>query len=124
MIESTIRTVIVVGAGVLWVAGLRLFLLSDLPRRKKVGWSGVLVIAGAVIGVLLSSSQLWSKFVVLVLILPLLALLDVCLLRMRRGLMFWIRACGFEVCTVFGAAAGTRCLLNLLGVAPALVVRK
>ncbi len=124
MIGSIIRTVIVVAAGVLWVAGLRLFLLSDLPRGKKVGWSGVLVIVGSAIGVLLSLGQLWRKFVVLVLILPLLALVDVVLFRTRRGLMFWIRACGFEVCTVFGMAAGTRYLLNLLGVAPALIVRK
>jgi hypothetical protein len=51
----------------------------------------------------------------LIVILPVLGLADVLLLRSGRGLSFWIRACGFEVCTVFGVAAAARVLLDLAG---------
>ncbi|TMQ70046.1 MAG: hypothetical protein E6K81_13500 [Candidatus Eisenbacteria bacterium] len=50
--------------------------------------------------------QLWSKFLLLLAILPLLAAADVWLLRSGRGFTFWVRACGFEVGTVFAAAGG------------------
>jgi hypothetical protein len=72
---------------------------------------------GTGIGLLLSLGQIWSRFLVLLLGLPMLAVADVWLFRSRRGLAFWVRACGFEVCTVFGTAACTRYLLDLLGVA-------
>jgi hypothetical protein len=37
------------------------------------------------------------------------------LLRSGRGLSFWIRACGFELGTVFGVAALTRLLCDQAG---------
>ncbi|MEX1185976.1 MAG: hypothetical protein WEA80_05245 [Gemmatimonadaceae bacterium] len=97
--------------------GLRLFLRSDLSRRKKVAWTVFLLLAGFGIGLLLPLAELWSKFLVLVVILPALGLADVWLLRSGRSLSFWIRACGFEVCTVFGTAAATRLLLDLAAAA-------
>lgn len=111
-----VRTMILVGAFVVWFAGLRLFLQSGLSRRKKVGWTVILFLVGIGIGVVLPLSQVWSKFLLLIVILPVLGLADVLLLRSGRGLSFWIRACGFEVCTVFGAAGAARLLLDLAGV--------
>ena len=117
MRELLVRTAILVGAGVVWFAGLRLFLQSDLSRRRKVGWTAFLFLVGIGIGVVLPLSQVWSKFFLLIVILPVLGLADVLLLRSGRGLSFWIRACGFEICTVFGAAAAARFLLDLAGAA-------
>lgn len=105
---------IAAGAGGLWLAGLRLFLASALSRRRKIGWSATLALVGIGIGVVLPLSAVWDKFLLSLVILPLLALADVVLFRTGRGLSFWVRACGFEVCTVFGAAAGARLLLDRL----------
>ena len=115
MLELLSRIAIVVGAGVVWFAGLRLFLQSDLSHTRKVGWTAFLVLVGIGMGVVLPLSQVWRKFCFVILILPVLGLADVLLLRSGRGLSFWIRACGFEVCTVFGAAAATRFALDLAG---------
>jgi hypothetical protein len=112
MFESLLRITTIVGAGVVWFAGLRLFLHSDLSRTRKVGWTAFLVLVGIGIGVVLPLNQVWIKFLLLIVILPMLGLADVLLLRSGRGLSFWIRACGFEVCTVFGVAAATRFLLD------------
>lgn len=117
MLELLVRIGLVIGAGVLWFAGLRLFLQSGLSRRRKVGWTAVLVLVGIGIGVLLPLGQVWRKFFLLIVLLPALGLADVLLLRSGRGLTFWIRACGFEVCTVFGAAAAARFFLDLAGAA-------
>jgi hypothetical protein len=117
MLEQMARVALVLAAAVLWFAGLRLFLQSGLSRSRKVGWAGFLLLVGIGIGVVLPLSQLWNKFFLLILILPALGLLDVWLLRSGRGLSFWIRACGFEVCTVFGTAAVMRFFLDLAGVA-------
>ncbi len=117
MLGVLVRIAIVVGAGVVWFAGLRLFLQSDLSRARKVGWTAFLVLGGIGIGVVLPLTQVWSKFFLLIVILPALGLADALLLRSGRGLSFWIRACGFEVCTVFGAAAAARFLLDLAGAA-------
>ena len=40
MLGLLIELVIAVGAGVVWFAGLRLFLRSDLSRTRKAGWTG------------------------------------------------------------------------------------
>jgi hypothetical protein len=112
-----VRVAIVVGAGVVWFAGFRLFLQSDLSRARKVGWATFLVLVGIVIGVLLPVNHLWSMFLLLIVISPLLGLADVLLFRSGRGLSFWIRACGFEVCTVFGVATATRFVLDHAGLA-------
>lgn len=117
MIERLIGIVILIGAGVLWFAGLRLFLQSNPSGAKKIGWTAFLVLVGIGIGVVLPLSQVSSKFFLLIMILPVLGLADVLLLRSGRGLSFWIRGCGFEVCTVFGAAAATRFLLDQAGAA-------
>ncbi|MBI1747442.1 MAG: hypothetical protein HYR55_12740 [Acidobacteria bacterium] len=115
MLEWLIRGPIVIGAGIVWFVGLRLFLQSDLSRRRKVIWTAFLVLVGIGIGVVLPLSQVWRKFCLMIVILPVLGLADVWLLRSRRGLFFWIRACGFEVCTVFGAAATVRFALDITG---------
>lgn len=115
MVDVLIELVIAIGAGVVWLAGLRLFLQSDLSRTRKAGWTAFLVLVGIGIGMVLPLSEVWSKFLVLVVILPLLGLADVWLLQSGRGLLFWIRACGFEVCTVFGVAAASRFVLDLAG---------
>lgn len=113
MIELLGRIAIMVGVGVVWLAGLRLFMRSDLSRTRKGGWTACLLLVGIGVGLVLPLSQVWLKFCLLIVILPLLGLGDVLLLRSRRGLSFWIRACGLEVCTVFGAAAATRFALDL-----------
>ena len=117
MPESLVRIAIVVGAAVLWLSGLRLFAQSGLSPARKVGWATFLVVVGIGIGIVLPLRQVWIKFSLLVVILPVLAVVDVLLLRSRRGLSFWIRACGFEVCTVFGVAAAVRLLLDMVDTA-------
>lgn len=108
---------LLLGAAALWVAGFRLFLQADLSRTRKVTWTAFLVLVGTGIGLVLPLDEVWSKFWLLMLILPVLGLVDVLLLRSARGVWFWIRACGFEVCTVFGTAAAVRFCLDLTGAA-------
>ena len=120
MIESAVRFAVMGAAGVLWVAGLRLFLQSNLSRRRKAGWTAFLALVGVGIGIVLPLGDMWRKFVLLMVILPVLGTADVLLLASRRGLSFWIRACGFEVCTVFALAAAARFVLDLVGT-PALL---
>lgn len=67
---------------------------------------------------MLPLAQLWSKFLLVLTILPILALADVWLLRSGRGFSFWVRACGFEVCTVFATAYVARSLLDIAGITP------
>lgn len=115
MLQLLGRITIILGAGVVWLAGLRLFLQSALSQSRKLRWTAFLVLVGIGIGVVLPLSEVWRKFCLLVVILPVLGLADVLLLRSDRGLSFWIRACGFEVCTAFGVAAVTRFALDLMG---------
>ena len=122
MFGLIVRLGVVLGASILWLAGLRLFLRSDLSGRRKVAWSAFLLLVGIGIGVVLPLAQVWTKFLLLIAILPVLGAADVWLLRSGHGVSFWIRACGFEVCTVFAAAAVARYLFDLAGVT-ALVTR-
>ena len=123
MFEFLFRFGIVVAGAVLWLTGLRLFIGAELPRRRKVGWSACLVVTGALIGLLLSRAQVWEKFLILLALLPLLAAADIFLLRSRRRLSFWIRACGFELGTVFGVAGITRFLCDTAGLSALLGTR-
>lgn len=111
------RLAVVLAAAALWFAGLRLFLRSSMPTRKKVEWSVLLVLVGIAIGCALPSDQVWSRFLWVAASLPILAALDVLVLRSGHGIGFWIRACGFEVCTVFAAGIITRFLLDIAGIA-------
>jgi hypothetical protein len=104
----------------LWVLGLRLFLRSDLSARRKITWTALLVAVGVGIGTLLPGPSILLKFVVLLGGLPLVAALDLALLRPARSLSFWLRACGYEVCTVFGVAGVARLALDRLAVPPLL----
>ena len=117
MIETAVRLAAIGGASVLWVAGLRLFLRSDLSRRRKAGWTALLALAGVGIGIVLPLSDVWHKFILSMVILPVLGAADVLLFGRRRSLSFWIRACGFEVCTVFAVAAVARFVLDRVGTA-------
>lgn len=109
------RSLVVIAAAILWLRGLRLFLGARLSRRRKLIWTACLIGTGGAIGVILTGSQVWQKFLVLLLLLPGLGAIDIALLRSRRGLSFWIRACGFEVGTVFGMAGVTRLLCDAVG---------
>jgi hypothetical protein len=109
-----------VACAVLWVAGVRLFLRSGLSRSHKLTWTVVLVLAGGAIGALLPPHAISFRFLIVLCALPLLGIADVFLLRSRRSFSFWLRACGFEVCTVFAVAALIRMFLDFRGVAPLL----
>lgn len=74
------------------------------------------MVAGGLIGLLLPGAQVWNKFLILLALLPFLGASDILLLRSRRPLSFWIRACGFELGTVFGMAGITRLLCDRMGV--------
>lgn len=93
---------------VLWINGLWLFLRSSLSRPRKAGWCVFLVFLGAAVGYLLPLPSIRNRFLVLLMVLPLLAIVDVKLARSNRRFSFWLRACSFELCTVFGSAALTR----------------
>jgi hypothetical protein len=101
-----------------WVAGLRLFLAAEMSVRWKLTWSSLLVLVGIAVGYTLSLADLGTKFLWLLAILPILAAVDVLVLRAKRGFTYWIRACGFEVVTVFATAAISRVVWDHLGVAP------
>ena len=116
MADLLFRFVVLITSAALWLAGLRLFLRADLSPRHKRFWSLGLAGAGVVIGLLLGGAALWNKYLLLLAMLPALAAADVLLLRSQRGWSFWLRACGFEVGTVFGVAGIARLLCDLAGV--------
>jgi hypothetical protein len=96
MLEILVHIAIVIGVGVLWFAGLRPFLQSDLSRNRKVGWTAFLFLVGIGIRVVLPLSQVWSKFFLLIVFLPVLGLTDILLLRSGRSMSFcdlrmWVR---------------------------------
>ncbi len=99
---------------VLWAAGLVLFVRSPLSPTRKSLWFLLLIAVGLLMGVLLPFASIRDKFVFVLVLLPLLAFADIKLMRSDRGFLFWFRACGFEVCTVFAVAATARHAFNLL----------
>jgi hypothetical protein len=99
-------------AGALWASGAWLFVHSALTPLRKIVWTLFLLAAGMAIGAFLSMEAIRIRFLIVLAILPVLAVVDVTLARSNRTLAFWLRACGFEVCTVFGAAALIRLLLR------------
>lgn len=107
--------IVFLGLGpILWASGIRLFLRSPLSRPRKVGWTLLLITTGAVIGGLLSLPQIRNRFLVLLVTLPILAVADVQLARSNRSFSFWLRACAFEICTVFATAATARFTIDRL----------
>lgn len=98
----------------LWASGIWLFVHSPLSRARKIGWAALLVAIGLGIGALLSLPQIRDRFLILLVALPVLALVDVWLARSNRSFAFWVRACAFEICTVFGCAALARLALDQL----------
>ncbi len=113
---------LLVVAATLWTAGLRLFVRAEMTRRRKLCWCCFLVLVGVIVAVVLPLVQIWTKFLLVLVLLPVVALADVFLFRSGRGLGYWIRACGFEVGTVFAVAAIARLALDAAGLA-ALVER-
>ncbi len=107
---------VLVVAAALWSAGLWLFVRAGMPTRRKLTWIGVLVVVGVFAGVVLPLYQLWTKFLWVMAIVPVVAAADVLLLRAARGVTYWVRACGFEVVTTFAVAAATRYVLGFLHV--------
>ncbi len=99
---------------VLWAAGLVLFVRSPLSPTRKALWFLMLIAVGLFMGAVLPFGSIRDKFVLVLVLLPLLAFADVKLMRSDRGLLFWLRACGFEICTVFAVAATVRHAFNLL----------
>lgn len=107
--------VVFFGVGtVLWVSGVLLFRKSKLSPAKKAVWAAFLVGLGAAIGSFLPLVSIRNRFLLVLALLPILALLDVRLARSNRSFSFWFRACAFEICTVFGSAAITRALLHAM----------
>ena len=117
---SYLWVVILVACAILWAVGLRLFLRSGLSPSRKLSWIAVLALIGGAIGALLSLHGISYRFVIVLCALPLLGIADVLFLRSRRSFSFWLRACGFEVCTVFAIATLIRMFLDCRGVTPLL----
>ncbi len=117
MPNAVLISSVAIACAACWIAGLRLFVKADIPARRKIVWPCVLLAIGVCVGIVLPMHQLRSKWLWALAILPLAAAADVWLFRSRRGLGYWLRACGFEVVTVFAAAAATRYALDLSGVA-------
>lgn len=103
---------------VLWASGLWLFLVSSLSRSRKTAWAVFLVSLGVAIGYVLPLPSIRNRFLLLLVVLPLLAIVDVKLAKSNRRFSFWLRACSFEICTVFGSAALTRIAVERIGGAP------
>ncbi len=113
-----VRVFLFVAAAGLWLSGLRLFLRAHLSRRRKVLWSGFLLCVGIVIGCLLPQAAILEKFLIIFCSIPVLAAIDILLVKSRRGFLFWIRACGFEICSVFYVAVAVRWFGDLAGLSP------
>lgn len=97
----------------LWASGVWLFVHSALTSRKKVLWALFLVGVGVAVGLLLPLTAIRNRFLLLLALLPVLALIDLNLARSNRTFLFWVRACSFEVCTVFACSALTRLALTV-----------
>ena len=97
----------------LWVSGVWLFARSGLTRRRKILWALFLLGVGAAVGWFLPLASIRNRFLVLLALLPALALVDIKLAKSNRTFLFWLRACSFEICTVFASAALTRLALTL-----------
>jgi hypothetical protein len=110
----SLQIVAVVVGILLWPLGLAVFLRSELSGRRKIIWTGVLITVGLAIGALLPAPSIVRKFIAMIIALPVFAVVDLAFLKPRRTLSFWIRACGYEVCTVFGVAWVARALIDLL----------
>lgn len=111
---DVIESVLFFGIGpLLWVSGLSLFIRSPLSQRRKLIWTSVLFGVGAAVGMLLPAPAIREKFALVIALLPLLAVADVKLMSSHRSFTFWLRACGFEVCTVFAVAAAWRSVLDV-----------
>jgi uncharacterized membrane protein YfcA len=93
---------------VLWASGVSLFVRAGLTRRRKVVWTLLLVTVGVAVGVVLPLNAIRNRFLFLLLLLPVLALIDIKVARSNRSFLFWFRACSFEISTVFLAATLTR----------------
>lgn len=117
---AALQVLALIAGALLWVPGLRVFLRSELSTGHKIVWTSFLFAVGVAIGALLAGPSIWHKFVRLLVVLPVLAALDLAFLKPRRTLSFWLRVCGYEVCTVFGVASLTRIVLNRLGISPLL----
>lgn len=103
---------------VLWASGLWLFLRSSLSQARKTAWAVFLVSLGVAIGYVLPLPSIRNRFFVLLMALPLLAIVDVKLAKSNRRFSFWLRACSFEICTVFASAALTRITFDNINGAP------
>lgn len=93
---------------ILWASGFWLFLRSSLSHARKTAWAVFLVSIGIAVGYVLPLPSIRNRFFVLLMVLPLLAIVDVKLAKSNRRFSFWLRACSFEICTVFGSATLTR----------------
>ncbi len=113
-----LRSAFLVALAVLWAAGLRLFLRSALTARRKIVWIGILLAIGVAVGLTLPRDAILHRFMIVLLALPLLAAIDLIVLRSKRTFSFWMQACGFEVCTVFATASAARSMFDLAGIAP------
>lgn len=109
-----------ISGALLWALGLRLFLRTELSTHRKIVWTAFLIAVGLAIGALLPAPSIGRKFILLLVALPVVAALDLAFFKPRRTLSFWLRACGYEVCTVFGVAWLARALLDRLAIAPLL----
>lgn len=116
MLRVLVISSVLVFATALWVAGLWLFVRADMTTRRKVVWTCALLLIGIGLGVVLPAHDVWIKFLWVMALLPVIAAADVTLFRSRRGMTYWIRACGFEVVTVFAAATVARYALDSLHV--------
>ncbi len=96
----------------LWVSGVSLFARASLTRGRKIAWTLLLISVGIAVGMVLPLDAIQSRFLLLALLLPVLALVDVKLARSNRSFLFWFRACSFEIGTVFLAATLTRSALE------------
>ena len=97
----------------LWTSGVWLFMRSGLTALKKALWALFLVGVGVTVGLLLPLAAIRNRFLVLLALLPVLAFIDLTLARSNRTFRFWLRACSFEICTVFACATLTRLALTL-----------
>ncbi len=97
----------------LWASGVWLFAHSALAARRRAFWAAFLAAVGVAVGLLLPLDAIRNRFLVLLALLPLLAFADLKLARSNRTFLFWLRACSFEVCTVFACATLTRLALSL-----------
>ena len=88
MLEAAAWAIFLGLGPVLWASGVWLFCRASLSLTRKLAWALFLVAVGLAIGRVLPLEGIRNRFLVLLVLLALLALVDIRLAKSNRGFAF------------------------------------